>query len=247
MANFAVILPAAGRSTRFGGRKNKIQVELDGRAIWIRAVELFATRPEVVKLILVINPEELSDFKQKYAANLMFMNVQVVAGGAERVDSVEAGLKAVPNDVDYVAIHDAARPLTPSDVIDRVFKAAQTHGAAIPGLAVTDTLKRVDPQSHVQETISRAGLWQAQTPQVFRRDLLVDVFARRSEWSTQPTDDAQACEMLGHKVVMVAGSAYNLKITTPADLDLAKVILQQREKEAKAPKARHPFADDMFG
>ncbi len=247
MPNFAVILPAAGRSTRFGGKKNKIQVELDGRAIWMRSVELFATRPEVTKLILVVGADELDDFKQKYAANLMFMNVQVVAGGAERVDSVAAGLTVVPDDVDFVAIHDAARPLTPAEVIDGVFRAAQTHGASIPGIAVTDTLKRVDSQSVITETVSREGLWQAQTPQVFKREIIQELFARRKEWKTQPTDDAQTFEMLGHKVVMVAGSPFNIKITTPADLDLAKLFLQHKEQQAKAPKSRHPFADEMFG
>ena len=170
MPAFAVILPAAGKSTRFGGKEKKPYVNLDGTAVWLRAANLFANRPDVVQTILVISPDDRELVLRRYSANLMFLNIKVVDGGVERFVSVANALSQVKAEADYVAVHDAVRPCTPAALIDAVFAAAVKHGAAVPGLAVADTLKRVDNQMLVTQTVPRVGLWQAQTPQVFRKD-----------------------------------------------------------------------------
>src|SRR5581483_6834917 len=121
-----------------------------------------------------------------------------------------------------VAVHDAVRPLAPPALVDAVFAAAATHGAAIPALAVADTLKRVDPGTNrITETVPRGGLWLAQTPQVFRRDWLAEAYSKRGSLGGAVTDDAQLVEAVGHPVAVVPGSPENFKITTRDDLDLA--------------------------
>ncbi len=242
---FAVILPAAGKSSRFGGREKKPYVGLDGRPIWIRTAELFVNRPDVAQVLLVISPEDRELVQSRYAANLMFMDVAVVDGGAERFESVANALVRVRPEIDFVAVHDAVRPCTPTPLIDAVFAAATRDGAALPGVAVTDTLKRVDDKLRVVETISRTDLWQVQTPQAFRRDWLVDAYARRANLGRSITDDAQLVEAAGHSVRIVPGSPFNLKITTGDDLRLAVQFLKLREAEDK-PKASRPFEDERF-
>src|SRR5689334_10542556 len=197
MPAFAVILPAAGKSSRFGGREKKPYVNLDGTAVWLRTANLFANRPDVVQTILVISPDDRELVLRRYSANLMFLGIQVVDGGAERFESVANALAQVKPEADFVAVHDAVRPCAPAALIDAVFAAAVKHGAAVPGLAVADTLKRVDNQMLVTQTVGRVGLWQAQTPQVFRKDWLVDAYAKRPA-GRDVTDDAQLVEAAGH-------------------------------------------------
>jgi 2-C-methyl-D-erythritol 4-phosphate cytidylyltransferase len=161
---------------------------------------------------------------------IAFANAEVVDGGPERFDSVANALARVPPTVDLVAVHDAVRPLGTATLVDAVFAAAARHGAAMPAVPVADTLKRVDPATNrISETIPRAGLWQAQTPQVFRRDWLVEAYARRGELGAAITDDAQLIEAIGHAVVVVPGSPANFKITTKEDLELAEAVLKARQ------------------
>jgi 2-C-methyl-D-erythritol 4-phosphate cytidylyltransferase len=245
MPSFAVILPAAGKSTRFGGREKKPYANLDGTAVWLKTAALFCNRPDVTQMILVISPEDRELVQRRYAANLMFMGVSVVDGGAERFESVANALGAIKPEVDYVAIHDAVRPCTPNAVIDGVFNAAVKHGGALPAVAVADTLKRADKQMRVAETVSREGLWGAQTPQAFRKDLLIEAYAKRGGLKVPITDDAQLFEAAGHPVQLVPGSAFNIKITTHDDIKIASACLKIREADEK-PKASHPFEDERF-
>src|SRR4051794_34270067 len=174
MGPFAVILPAAGRSSRFGDPKQKkIYAELDGRAVWLRAVEPFINRDDVAQTILVIAPEDRELFERRFRPSVAFMNIRVVEGGAERTDSVARALEVLDPACAFVAVHDAARPCLTPELIDAVFAAARAHGAALPGLPVADTLKRLDPDGLAVETVPRAGLVAVQTPQAFRRDLLL--------------------------------------------------------------------------
>jgi 2-C-methyl-D-erythritol 4-phosphate cytidylyltransferase len=245
MPAFAVILPAAGRSTRFGGKEKKPFVNIDGRAVWLRTAEQFVNRPDVVQVILLIAPDDRELVQRRYGANLMFMEVKLVDGGTERFESVANALSHLKPEVDHVAVHDAVRPCTPEAVINGVFATAVQHGAAIAGLAVADTLKRVDGQMKVVETVPRAGLWQAQTPQAFRKDWLLDAYSRRASLGAEITDDAQLVEAAGHPVRVAAGSSFNLKITTAEDIKLAVQFLKLREVESK-PKASRPFEDERF-
>ncbi|WP_020469961.1 2-C-methyl-D-erythritol 4-phosphate cytidylyltransferase [Zavarzinella formosa] len=245
MASVAVILPAAGKSSRFGGREKKPFTSLDGRAVWLRTAELFVNRPDVKQVLLVISPEDREMVVSRFGATLMFMDITLVDGGAERFESVANALAKLRPGIDLVAVHDAVRPCTPPAVIDAVFAMAEQEGAALPGVAVADTLKRVDDTMAVRETVPRQGLWQAQTPQVFRRSWLEDAYARRSSLGAAITDDAQLVEAAGHPVRMVAGSPFNLKITTADDLRLAEMFLNKREAET-AKKPSRPFDDDRF-
>lgn len=243
MPRVAVILPAAGLSSRFGGPQKKPFVTLDGRAIWQRSAELFWTRPEVVRTYIVISPDDRDEFRDRFAGVVAFANAEVVDGGSERFESVANALARVPEEADLVAVHDAVRPLTPAPLIDAVFAAAAEHGAAMLAVPVADTLKRVDPDTkRITGTVPRAGLWQAQTPQVFRRDWLVEAYAKRAEYGSAITDDAQLVEAAGHAVVVVPGSLANFKLTTRDDLLLAEAVVKQRAAVPARPKVR--FGDD---
>jgi 2-C-methyl-D-erythritol 4-phosphate cytidylyltransferase len=244
MGRFAVILPAAGRSTRFGDAKQKkIYAELDGRAVWLRAADAFLVREDVGQVILAISPEDRELFERRYRADVAFLDITVVDGGAERSDTVARAIEAVSPSCDFVAVHDAARPCVTHEQVDTVFAAAIEHGAALLAVAVADTLKRVGPDRMTIETVPRAGLYGAQTPQVFRKDLLLKAYANRARLGQAITDDAQLVEALGHHCAIVDGSPMNLKITTQADLRLASAILKALPKpERDAPV--HPFAED---
>ena len=244
--NVAVIIPAAGKSSRFGGREKKPYVSLDGRPIWLRAAELFWKRDDVSKVYLVIAAEDREEFRSRFGHLIAFANAEVVSGGAERFDSVASALAAVPGAVPFVAVHDAVRPLTPSAVIDAVFAAAREHGAAMPAVPVADTLKQVDAaSSRVTGTIPRAGLWQAQTPQVFRREWIAEAYAKRGDRQEPITDDAQLVEALGHPVAVVQGSVINFKITTKDDLDLAEAVLKARgSQKVESRPAAGAFDDE---
>jgi 2-C-methyl-D-erythritol 4-phosphate cytidylyltransferase len=244
MGRFAVILPAAGRSTRFGdANQKKIFAELDGRAVWLRAVDPFLERKDVGQVIVAISPDDRELFERRYQANVAFLGITVVEGGAERHDTIDRALQAVAPSCDFVAVHDAARPCLTSEQVDAVFVAAIEHGAALLAVAVADTLKRVGTDRQIVETVARAGLYQAQTPQVFRKDWLVQAYADRAGIEKTITDDAQLIEALGHSCVVVDGSPMNLKITTQADLRLAAAILKSAPKPDKNAPI-HPFADD---
>lgn len=242
MSRFAVILPAAGKSSRFGGKEKKPFTALCGRAVWLRSAELFWTRDDVSRVYVVISPEDRELFEMRFRAALVFANGTVVDGGAERFESVANALAVIPEDVDFVAVHDAVRPLCQKEQIDAVFAAAKEHGAAMLAVPVADTLKRVDAANRITETVPRAGLWAAQTPQVFRRDWLVEAYSKRAEVKVPITDDAQLMEALGRTVVAVPGSPSNFKITTQDDLEVAEAIIAARgNKPAPVPR---PFDEE---
>lgn len=243
--NIAVIVPAAGKSSRFGGREKKPFVSLDGRPIWLRSAELFWKRDDVKKVYLVIAPHDREEFRGRFGHLLAFANAEVVTGGDERFDSVANALAATPEEVEFIAIHDAVRPLTPPALIDAVFAAAKKHGAAMLALPVADTLKQVDPATNrIQQTVPRDGLWMAQTPQVFRRDWLLDAYAKRSELKIPITDDAQLVEAMGREVVVVRGSPVNFKITTQEDLELAEAVIKSRGSQAASSRPGPAFDDE---
>ena len=247
MPRFAVILPAAGRSSRFKDKEKKPFVNLDGRAVWLRTAELFITRNDVVQTLLVIDKDDEEMVRRRYGANMAFMNVQLVHGGRERFESVANALKVLGPEADFVAVHDAVRPCVTEELISAVFAKAAEAGAALLAVPVADTVKRVDDRGKVLGTLPRQGLWLAQTPQVFRRDLLEAAYAGRGQLKQDVTDDAQLIEAAGHPVAVVEGSPLNLKITTKSDLSLADAVLKSRPKP-KGTGPIHPFAEEeMWG
>lgn len=248
MPKFAVIIPAAGKSSRFHDKEKKPFATLEGRAVWLRTVELFVNRNDVCQTMLVIAPEDQDLFERRYRANIVFMNVQVVLGGAERFDSVANALAKLKPEAEFVAIHDAVRPCCTPELVESVFTAAAQQGAAMLAVQVQDTVKQADANRYVKGTIPRESLWLAQTPQVFRKDWLVDAYARRQQVPQPITDDAQLIEAVGHKVYLVNSASTNIKITTKEDLLLAQAILKSRpDPKPKGPI--HPFAgeEEMWG
>jgi 2-C-methyl-D-erythritol 4-phosphate cytidylyltransferase len=246
MTAFAVIFPAAGQSSRFKDKEKKPFVNLDGRAVWLRTVERFVSRPDVAQCIVVVSPEDQDLFRIRFGANLAFMNVQIATGGRERFESVANALALVKPEVDFVAVHDAVRPCVTEKLITEVFAKATQTGAAMLAVPVTDTVKRAENQK-VKETVARQGLWLAQTPQVFRRDWLTEAYADRAKLGANITDDAQLLEAAGRVVHLVEGSTTNLKITTRTDLMLAEAILKAQPKPKPGGFA-NPFAEEeMWG
>src|SRR6202035_610217 len=142
MASFAVILPAAGRSSRFRDKDKKPFANLDGRAVWLRCVELFVARSDVSQCIIVVAPEDQEFFRRRYQANLVFMNVTIADGGAERFESVANALALVRPEADFIAIHDAVRPCLAESMVSAVFTKGQETGAALLAIPVTDTIKQ---------------------------------------------------------------------------------------------------------
>jgi 2-C-methyl-D-erythritol 4-phosphate cytidylyltransferase len=245
VSKFAVIMPAAGRSSRFHDKNYKKPfAPLANKAVWLHSAEKLLNRDGVKQFLLVIAPEDHEEFHRRFGANIAIMGIEVVEGGAERHDSVAKALARVKPDIDFVCVHDAARPCLADVWIGRVFEAAEKHDAAILAIPVAGTLKRVGSNSMIQETVPRTGLWEAQTPQVFRRQLLLEAHAKRGSYAA--TDDAELVERIGHPVNIVTGSPVNLKIATNEDLRLAEQALKVMPKP-KLMGPGHPFAgDDMW-
>jgi 2-C-methyl-D-erythritol 4-phosphate cytidylyltransferase len=236
-------LPAAGKSSRFGDIFYKKPFALlDGRPVWMHAAEKFSNRGDVKQMLIVISAEDLEYFTEKFGGNCAMMGIEIVAGGAERIDSVQAALARVKPEIDFVAVHDAARPCLAEEWVDNVFEKAEQTGAALLAAPVTATLKRVGSDKTITETVPRETLWEAQTPQVFRRQLLLDAYAQRG--SLVATDDAQLVERLPHPVSVVPCSPMNLKITSKDDLRFAAAILKVLPKPKLLGGPAHPFADD---
>ena len=244
MATFAVILLAAGKSSRFHDKNYKKPfAPLEDRAVWLHSAERFLNRNDVKQTIVVIAPEDREEFFSRFGANVAILGIEVVDGGAERTASVALALARVKPTVEYVAVHDVARPCLANEWIDAVFAAAEKTGAAILATPVVSTLKRVGSDRVIQGTVSRVDLWEAQTPQVFRRELLLQAHAQAG--ANTATDDAELVQRLGHSVTVVPCSPINMKITTREDLRFAAYALKALPKP-KLTGPAHPFADEQL-
>jgi len=220
----AVILPAAGSSTRFGSGRNKLLEPLCGRTVLARSAAAFLSRRNVVLLVIATSSESAMRGALGDLAN--DPRVRFVSGGATRADTVRGALAHLPTEIEWVAVHDAARPLVSADVIDRVLHAAHLHGAAAPALPVSLTIKQAAGPlpAKVEHTVPRASLWAMQTPQIARRADLLAAMKACPLPADQITDDMQVLELAGHAVWLVQGDERNLKITTQMDLDLATLL-----------------------
>jgi len=221
MATVSVILPAAGSSTRFGGQTSKIVQPLGDEPVFVRSIRLFSHRPDVTQVLLVVAEDQREDLIREYGDILAIEGVTIVAGGEDRSASVRNALAAVNADIELVCVHDAVRPCISQGRIDAVFAAAAESGAAILAWPIHGTIKRAGDSDAIAETIDRTGLWQAQTPQVFRKDWLMAAY----EHGGSATDDAALIEQLGHPVQLIRGDPRNIKITTPADMALAQAVI----------------------
>lgn len=216
----AVVVPAGGAGARMGGRR-KQYLELAGEPVLLRALQPFLEHPQVEWVVVALPAEDMADPPFRLP-----QQVVVVPGGRERGDSVRAGLAVVPPEAEAVLIHDAARPLVTRALVDRVLEAVRPGQGAIAAIPVSDTLKKVASDGSVTETVDRAGLWQAQTPQGFPREMIASAYQRAAEDSIAATDDAALVERYGGRVVVVEGDVRNLKITRAQDLRTARSILE---------------------
>jgi len=217
LVKYNVILPAAGRSTRFGvADRKKVFVSLHGQPVWWHSARAFARRPDVASTTLVISPDDQDFFQNEYHSQAAALGIDIVCGGETRTDSISNALAVLPEQGHFVAIHDAARPGISAELIDTVFANAAATGAAILALPVPGTIKRADAEGFITDTIPRDGVFEAQTPQVFRRDWILEAYDQHT--TIPSTDDAQLMERLGKKVAIVRGSLANMKITTRDDL-----------------------------
>lgn len=237
MKKVAAIICAAGNSSRFGGQRKKPFVEVAGRAAFLRSVELFADREDTVQILVAIAPEDEELFQIKWGANLSFFGAQVCFGGDQRLETVKNVLNKVREDIDLVAIHDAARCCVTADLIDKTITAASKSGAAVPVCPVIDTLKQVRGD-RVEKTIPRSGVFEAQTPQVIDIKTLKEALKSLTPTQAQAiSDDVQLVETLGLPVTAIESDPYNLKITYPRDVLLAESILKSMPK----PKPEGPI------
>ena len=224
------ILVAAGPGSRLGAPVPKAFIELGGCPLMIRALRGLLEAPSISAAVVVVPSTEVATARAALARHGPWRcPIDVTAGGAERQDSVRSGLAAVGTP-ELIAIHDAARPFVSPDVVEAVIAAAATHGAAIVAHPATDTVKQVHPDGWIESTPRREHTWLAQTPQVFRADLIRAAHARAAAAAATATDDAVLVEQLGTRVYVVRGNPENRKITTPDDLRWAEWLLAHPTK-----------------
>jgi 2-C-methyl-D-erythritol 4-phosphate cytidylyltransferase / 2-C-methyl-D-erythritol 2,4-cyclodiphosphate synthase len=238
VASTYALIVAGGRGTRFGGPLPKQYRELGGATVLRHAITAFAAHPRITGVLVAIRPEDRELF-DRAMAGLSVM--PPVAGGAERQDSVRLGLEALAeHKPDSVLIHDGARPFPDAALIDRVIDGLEQASAAIPALALGDTIKRVE-NGRIVETVDRSQLWRAQTPQGFHFDAILA--AHRQMAGRVLTDDAMVAEAAGIAPLIVAGSEENLKVTTAEDLAAAERLLAARQADLRVGQGFdvHPF------
>jgi len=243
-----VIIPAAGLGTRMApmpvgakGKQKKVPpskqfTELGGTPILIHTLRKFAAVDAVSEIWIALRPGEIAGFRARLeseAEDILKKKVELVVGGEHRQQSVENALNAVAaaaHDDDIVLVHDAVRPFVTREIIQEVIDAAKRYGAAIAGLPAVDTVKQVERTAEgalIKATIPRAGIVMAQTPQGFRYSVIKKAFDEASADGFLGTDEASLVERSGHEVAVVMGSPRNIKITTPADMELAEFYLKK--------------------
>jgi 2-C-methyl-D-erythritol 4-phosphate cytidylyltransferase len=234
----AVIIPAAGQGLRFGGKVPKQFVPIMGKPLIFWTIQA-VLETALARCCVVVLPRENFDFYRnvvtswlkELSAQLDAGNLLIVPGGAERQESVWQGLQSLPDFVEWVAIHDGARPLLTQALFFRVLQKAATVGAAIAATPARDTVKKVAKDSReklITETVDRSTLWLAQTPQIFRRDVILKAYEQAFASNFVGTDDASLVERINHPVAVVEGDPLNIKITSKEDMEWLLWRLQKR-------------------
>ena len=221
------IVVAAGESKRMGDA-DKIFVPLMGQPLIAYSLKALHDSPQIAAIVVVISSHNIERGRQLVEANGWHKVIEVCVGGNLRQDSVRNGLERLA-DADWIIVHDGARPFIDEDMIARGLVEAANTGAATAAVPVKDTIKSVDSEMFVTHTVERNRLWSAQTPQVFRRQLLAEAHERVTD---NVTDDASMVERIGGKVRLFMGSYSNIKVTTPEDLPMAEAILNARAQGA---------------
>ena len=220
------IFPAAGASRRMGTGTNKIFLELGGESVLVRTLKTFSQSARINFLIVVTNEVETVTEILNVTPNLK--PFAVTAGGSERQYSIANGLKLVPNDAEIVLVHDAARPLINLETIENVIDAAEKFGGAIAAVPEKNTIKVIDAEGFVKSTPPRAELVAVQTPQGFKKEILMRAYEQAALDNFLGTDDASLVERIDGKIKIVQSSYKNIKITTPEDIQIAETFLKEK-------------------
>jgi len=211
-----------------GGDQRKPYLELDGEPILFRTLARFAVLDEVSEIILVVHPDDVDEVRSQHEPRLRELKVrEICVGGQERQHSVHNGLRRTSPGCSIVLIHDAVRPVIGPELIRRTIAEAETHGAAIVAARVKETVKEADETGRIVATRPRENLWLAQTPQGFRREVILAAYESVIQQGLTITDDAQAVEATGGPVYLVEGGYDNVKITTPEDLAIAEALIER--------------------
>jgi len=227
----AALIVAAGRGVRFGSETPKQFALLGDKPLLFHSIEIFQSLPELDEIWLVLPKESVTRFERRFDLSPYTKIAGFGPGGKRRQDSVLAGLMAMPERTEIVAIHDAVRPFAAPEAISKAIARARKVGAAILARPVVDTPKRCDARGRVIETLDRRELWLAETPQVFRYELIRHGYEQVTADRAEVTDDAAAVERLGHPVGVVASPSPNPKITNRADIRFAEWLLSEKGRE----------------
>lgn len=223
------VVVAAGRSSRMGAALRKPFLTLEGTPVLVHAVRALAEAPSVRRIVVVVHPDDLRRAEEILRGPQRPRQVEaILPGGAERIDSVRIGALWPCEGVDKILVHDGARPLVTPALVEGVIQAARQHGAALLALPVLDTVKRSEDGLAVTATLERAGLWKAQTPQVFEAERFRELLARAERDGFRPSDDSALWERYVGPVAIVMGTPANLKLTSQQDLEIAQAIVRAR-------------------
>jgi 2-C-methyl-D-erythritol 4-phosphate cytidylyltransferase len=225
------IIPAGGTGKRMQNRLSKQYLPLDGKPLLAHILDIFELSPDIDEIVLVTPEEDIPAVRRTIVEPRGLSKVRhILAGGAQRQDSVRNGLAAVADNVEIVLIHDAVRPFISPQLIRQTVREAEKHGAVAVGMPVKDTIKKVDREGWIIETPDRRLLWLTQTPQAFRRSVIQEAYRRADEDRFYGTDDASLVERMGFPVKMIPASYENIKITTPEDLLMADYLIQHHRR-----------------
>jgi 2-C-methyl-D-erythritol 4-phosphate cytidylyltransferase len=226
------LIPAGGSGRRMGGGVPKQYLPLAGVPLLVHTLRAFQRSRVISEIFLAVPEADIPEVRRELVEKFGLSRVvQVLAGGVQRQDSVRNALFHVRDDHEIVIVHDGVRPFVSGALIRRTIAAAEKDGAAVVGLPVQDTVKEVNPDGWVKGTVSREGLWLTQTPQAFRRNLILAAYERAAADGFYATDDAALVERMGVPVRMIRGDDDNIKITTQADLAQGEVILSRFQRE----------------
>ncbi|MWC28330.1 2-C-methyl-D-erythritol 4-phosphate cytidylyltransferase [Paenibacillus sp. MMS18-CY102] len=229
VAQWGVVIVAAGKGTRMGTAESKQYLALQDKPILVHTLELFQSLAGTKAITLVVGEHDIDRCQNWVVQYGLDKVTAVVTGGAERQHSVHLGLKALPADIEWVMVHDGVRPLVTAEAVRRGCEAAMQAGASVLAVPVKDTIKQVDKAGVIVATPDRRSLWAIQTPQAFRRALLTRAHEEAEAEGFVGTDDAMVVERLGVPVVVAEGDYTNIKITTPEDLPYATFLLETRK------------------
>ena len=225
----AAIVPSAGRGARLKTRTGKPYIKLGAKPVLAHTLIALERNKKIKEILVAVEKDKIGKAYREIIQKYNIKKARLLAGGRERMDSVYNALKLVSDDIDYVLIHDGVRPFVTDELIEDSLKAAARFKASVAGVPVKPTLKFVSEGKFIKHTPPRQYFWEAQTPQVFKKDLIIKAYESARKKNISATDDATLVEKIGIRPKIVMGSYSNIKITTREDLELARIILKRHK------------------